>query len=171
MSAAKILDLFEGAEGAEGAGNAFTSAFERMEWAEDEIAKAKRARPILADKIDKVFGLACPEGFFLSTTEGLFRRHVRELCDRAGTSAKMNEPTAAEGCWLLSQQSLKAPMAAHHHYAYVWLFGELYGRGRVAHITGEHQPLTDGQLRQGRDFWLEELAPTIKRRITRKAAA
>lgn len=124
-------------------------AFDFMEIAEEEIAKAqKRVRDKEARKrIHDVFGDAQP-GQLLKYSDVLFRAHVRELCERARREESTAPATKAEVVAALCEGSLLAPLDQQHAALYEELFFEIFGRyvGDAKDRTREPWPGASAEL-------------------------
>ena len=82
-----------------------------MEWAEEEITRARRRHPSRADIIHHAFGVLAPRDIGPGMgTEFVYRGHVRELLARVAAGADLRPATAAEICLALVETSLQAPM-------------------------------------------------------------
>ena len=85
--------------------------FEAMEWAEEEITRARRRHRRRADAIHHAFGVLTPRDIGPGMgTEFVYRGHVRELLARVAAGADLRPATAAEICLALVETSLQAPM-------------------------------------------------------------
>lgn len=85
------------------------TAFQQMEWAEDEITKAQQRHPAATDQLFHAFSLLRPTHERMEF-ELVYRAHCRELLDRAATGTDTRPGTAAEICCACSQASLIAPL-------------------------------------------------------------
>lgn len=97
--------------------------FERMEWGEQEIAAAQARHPRYADRIWHSFSLLVPNtGLERMSSEMVYRAHCRELLDRVAAGEDTRPGTAAEGCCVLRNTSLLAPLtsAATGLYMRLW---------------------------------------------------
>jgi hypothetical protein len=84
-------------------------AFERMEWAEQEIAAAQARHPQQAGRIWHSFSLFQPNpGLGRMTSEMVYRSHCREILDRVAAGEDTRPGTAAEGCCALRNMSLQS---------------------------------------------------------------
>jgi hypothetical protein len=84
-------------------------AFERMEWAEQEIAAAQARHPQQAGRIWHSFSLFQPNpGLGRMTSEMVYRSHCREILDRVAAGEDTRPGTAAEGCCALRNTSLQS---------------------------------------------------------------
>jgi len=95
--------------------------FEQMEWAEDEIEKAKRRHPDRADLIYHSFKLLTPTRDLMGT-EFVYRSHCRELLERVAAGHDTRPGTAAEVCIACCDASMLAPLTetAAGLYARMW---------------------------------------------------
>jgi hypothetical protein len=91
-------------------------AFERMEWAEEEIAAAQARHPRHADRIWHSFSLLVPNsGLERMSYERVYRAHCREILDRvaAGEDTRLGTAVfAGEICCALLDTSLLAPLTS-----------------------------------------------------------
>jgi heat shock protein HspQ len=98
--------------------------FAAMNWAEEEIAAARRRHPEQADAIYHAFHVLLPRDIGPGMgTAFVYRGHVRELLERRAAGADLRPATAAEICLALVQTSLRAPMhgPAAGLYFRMWL--------------------------------------------------
>ncbi|WP_370973617.1 hypothetical protein [Amycolatopsis sp. cg9] len=100
-------------EDAKGIFAVMAGAFERMEWAEEEIAAAQARHPQQADRIWHSFSLLQPNpGLERMASEMIYRSHCREILDRVAAGEDTRPGTAAEGCCALRNTSLVAPLTS-----------------------------------------------------------
>lgn len=99
-----------GARLGESLGGAIEAAFRCMEFAEEEIAAAKKAYPLSADLMHRAFAIMCPSAPLRDGGEKLFRAHCRELLDRVHLEKDMRPGTTAEVVAVLSTMSFRAPL-------------------------------------------------------------
>ncbi|GAB3162058.1 hypothetical protein GCM10027258_80310 [Amycolatopsis stemonae] len=89
------------------------SAFERMEWAEEEIAAAQARHPQQASRIWHSFSLLVPNsGLERMSYERVYRAHCREILDRVAADEDTRPGTAAEICCAMLNTSLLAPLTS-----------------------------------------------------------
>lgn len=104
-------------------GGGLAGIFEHMEWAEEEIEKARARHPQHADRIYHSFLLLRPNvALKRMETEFVYRSHCRELLDRVAAGEDTRPGTAAEICCTLLETSLVAPLtsAAVGLYMRMW---------------------------------------------------
>lgn len=146
---AAMNDILGGDLGSELAG-----IFERMEWAEDEIARAMRANPARADVLWHSFRVMTPQHELMST-EIVYRAHVREQIARVIAGQDTRPGTAAEACCVLSDASQVAPLTetAAGLYARMWAAAGLPGEQwalRTEHYEALHGSRIDQLERETR---------------------
>lgn len=102
-------------------GGGLSGLFGCMEWAEEEIAKARARHPRHADRIYHSFLLLTPT-HQLMRAEFVYRAHCRELLDRVAAGEDTRPGTAAEVCCAISAVSLASPLrsAAAGLYMRMW---------------------------------------------------
>jgi hypothetical protein len=83
--------------------------FTQMEWAEDEIEKARKRHSGQSDKIYHSFKLLAPTHELMGT-EFVYRSHCRELLNRVAAGQDTRPGTAAEICLLCCDTSGLAPL-------------------------------------------------------------
>jgi hypothetical protein len=83
--------------------------FTQMEWAEDEIEKARKRHPGQADTIYHSFKLLTPTHELMGT-EFVYRSHCRELLNRVAAGHDTRPGTAAEVCLMCCDTSALAPL-------------------------------------------------------------
>jgi hypothetical protein len=124
MTAAKTDTCTEALNDLIGSGltGALAGLFEQMEWAEEEIEKARKRHPRHADTIYHSFKLLTPTNALMGT-EFVYRSHCAELLDRVAAGQDTRPGTAAEVCCMASDSSLVAPLTdtAAGLYARMWL--------------------------------------------------
>jgi hypothetical protein len=111
-------------------GSMLAGIFERMEWAEDEIAKARKRHPGHAGRIWHSFKLMTPT-HDLMATEMVYRSHVRELLARVMAGEDTRPGTAAEVCCACSDTSQIAPFTD----SAAGLYGRMW---KAAGFPGDH---------------------------------
>ncbi|MFI6031573.1 hypothetical protein [Amycolatopsis magusensis] len=95
---------------AQGIFSVMAGAFERMEWAEEEIAAAQARHPRHVDRIWHSFSLLVPNsGLERMSYERVYRSHCREILDRVAAGEDTRPGTAAEICCAMLSTSLLAP--------------------------------------------------------------
>ena len=118
-----------------------TGAFERMDWAEDEIARAQKRHPESADRIWHGFKLLCPENGTSERmgVEFVYRSHCRELLDRVAAGQDTRPGTGAEVCIACCEASALAPLTetAAGLYCRMWTVA-FPGHRDVWTGAGEH---------------------------------
>lgn len=87
-----------------------TPDLDRMSWAEEEIAVARRQHPEAADTLWHAFKLLKP--IRAQMAEHVFRSHCRELLLRVVRGQDTRPPTAAEICCIFSDISKVVPFNA-----------------------------------------------------------
>lgn len=92
--------------------NSVSSAFARMEIAEEEISRAKRNFPKMAKVIDRAFKALCPTDPIRAKSDEVYRRHARELLVRAASGVDLRPPTSVELLCVALDSSLKAPLGS-----------------------------------------------------------
>ena len=98
---------------ADGLFAAMAGAFERMEWAEEEIAAAQARHPEQADRIWHSFRLLVPnDGLERMSYARVYRAHCREILDRVAAGEDTRPGTAAEICCAMLTTSLLAPLTS-----------------------------------------------------------
>lgn len=99
-----------------------TGIFEKMEWAEEEIEKARKRHPAQSDRIYHSFSLLTPTHERMGT-EMVYRSHCAELLNRVAAGLDTRPGTAAEVCIVCCESSLLAPLTetAAGLYARMWL--------------------------------------------------
>ncbi|TCC19947.1 hypothetical protein [Kribbella sindirgiensis] len=90
-------------------GAALTSAFDQMEWAEEEIKRAERRHPAACDAIWHSFSLLVST-HDLMAHEQVFRAHCRELLNRVAAGEDTRLGTAAELCCTFRDVTLATPV-------------------------------------------------------------
>lgn len=86
--------------------------FEAMEWVEDELVKASRRHPAMADAFYHSFSLCRPTQS-MPLVEEVVRSHARELLDRVAAGAgpaELRQATSAEVCVALMEVSQVTPV-------------------------------------------------------------
>lgn len=86
-----------------------TRTFAQMEWAEEEIEKARRRHRAHSDRIYHSFSLLTPTHERMAT-EMVYRSHCRELLERVAASQDTRPGTAAEVCVVCCESSMLAPL-------------------------------------------------------------
>ncbi|WP_367135827.1 hypothetical protein [Saccharothrix sp. HUAS TT1] len=88
---------------------AMGTAFDRIEWAEDEIQRAMRRNPAEADLLYHSFELLKATHDRMDS-ERVFRAHCRELLQRVVNREDTRPGTAAEVCCIASDASKVTPL-------------------------------------------------------------
>jgi hypothetical protein len=119
-----------------------TGCFERMDWAEDEIARAQKRHPESADAIYHSFKLlnsADSKGFERMGVELVYRSHCRELLERVAAGQDTRPGTAAEVAIACCEASLLSPLTttAAGLYCRMWAIA-FPGHSDVWAGQGEH---------------------------------
>jgi hypothetical protein len=106
--------------------NTLTGIFEAMEWVEDELARAAKRYPSMADDFYHSFSLCRPTES-MPLVEEVVRSHARELLERVAQGANassLRAGTSAEVCVALMEVSQATPM----HGAAVGLYLRTFRR-------------------------------------------
>lgn len=111
--------------------------FERMEWAEEEVARARKRHPAASDRIWHSFSLLTPTHDLMST-EFVYRSHCRELLDRVAAGQDTRPGTAAEVCAACSESSLLAPLTETGAGLYARMWMQAFPQHR--HVWGDQAP-------------------------------
>lgn len=114
-----------------------SSAFEAMEWAEDEIVQAQRRHPTAADRIWHSFKLLVPTHPLSSRAEVVYRAHCRELLERVAAGEDTRPGTAVECCAALSDTSAIAPLTTTGTGLYL----RMWWRAGLPPVTGDPDTL------------------------------
>ncbi|WP_243795068.1 hypothetical protein [Saccharopolyspora gloriosae] len=85
--------------------------FEIMDWAEEEIAAARRRHAVDADTLWHSFTLLVPRHELMST-EFVYRSHAVELLERVAAGEDTRPATAAEVCCVLAASSEVASLTS-----------------------------------------------------------
>jgi hypothetical protein len=99
------------------------TAFQQMEWAEAEIAKAQTRHPAATDQLFHAFSLLKPTHQRMEY-ELVYRAHCRQILDQVAAGADTRPGTAAEICCACSAASLIAPLTG----AAVGLYGRAWAQ-------------------------------------------
>jgi hypothetical protein len=114
-----------------------SGAFDQMDWAEDEIDKARKLRPECADALHHAFRLLAPTAILqqASPAEFVYRSHYRELLERVASGQDTRPATDAEIACACAETSLIVPLntAATGLYMRVWQRA----------FSGHRNPFTD----------------------------
>jgi hypothetical protein len=128
---------------------ALAEDFDRLEWAEDEVAAAQRRHPPDADLLFHCFSLL-EARFTQMRTDFVFRSHCRELLERVARGEDTRPGTAAEACCVMGNTSLHAPLrsSAAGLYMRMWAaagFPEIeeFTTARVHHEALERSTIDD----------------------------
>lgn len=107
----------------------FGAMFDRMEWADDEIAKAQARHPESANKLYHAFKLL-NTAHELMGNEMVYRSHCREILDRVTKGQDTRPGTAAEICVMMSQITQRTPVstAATGLYMRAWKLAGFPGK-------------------------------------------
>lgn len=145
-------------------GGALAGIFERMEWAEDEIDKARTRHPRHADRIWHSFLLLAPTHARMAT-EFVYRSHCRELLDRVAAGEDTRPGTAAEICCAMSQVSLATPLrsAAAGLYMRMWQTAGFPGFPEFADASGHHEALQRSVIDDHEQFVRRKLTVATRR--------
>jgi hypothetical protein len=101
------------------------AAFGQMEWAEEEIAAAKRRHPDQAEQLHASFKLL--RGTHeLMRTESVYRGHAREILERVAAGQDTRPATNAELACGFSTASLNMPLGDAGQLAYIRVFAQVY---------------------------------------------
>ncbi|MFL6125487.1 hypothetical protein [Actinophytocola sp.] len=140
---ASITDLLRGIT------DDLAGVFGQMEWAEDEIAQARRGHPAEADTLYHSFLLLKPT-HELMDTEFVYRSHCRELLERVAAGRDTRPGTAAEICCACCDSSqlapLTSPAAGLYHRMWVAAFPDkpnFFAEHQQAHEVLEGSTIDD----------------------------
>lgn len=141
-------------------GNSFwgrvSALFDKMEIAENEIAKAKERYPEDAERLHDCFKLMCPSAPLSDRPDKLYRAHCRELLERVHNNIDARPGTAAEVLAIMSTWSLEH-MPDHNAVA---LMGRLF-----AQVFPEQDAYNDAPL----EMW-KGAADELYSKLQKKAA-
>ena len=141
------------------------SVFERMKWAEDEIAAAARRHPEQADKLWHAFSLLTPTGPLMEH-ELVYRAYARELLERVAADADTRPATAVEVAVALHDISRVTPLtsAAIGLYLRMWQqAGMPDPGGEFATVLGHHEALEGGRIDDHERYARAKLADPARR--------
>lgn len=116
--------------------------FEKMEWAEDEIKKARQRHPAHADRIWHSFSLLTPT-HALMNTEFVYRSHCAELLSRVADGGDTRLGTAAEVCCAMHDTTLATPVRSSvvGMYMRMWKAAGFPGIPEFDEALGHHEAL------------------------------
>ena len=149
-TAAEILAGFE---------QSFGAIFDRMKWAEDEIAQAQARHPELADKLYHSFSLLSGgEASARMGVEAVFRAHAREILERVAAGEDTRPGTAVEVVIGLLAAAERAPLS-HEGFglcARLWIAAGLPDHDEFAnsheHVEALHSDRIDREETEARRF-------------------
>lgn len=123
-------------------GGGLAGIFERMDWAEDEIKKARARHPKHSDRLYHSFLLLTPTHERMAT-EFVYRAHCRELIDRVAAGADTRPGTAAEVCCAMLEVTLRTPIrsAAFGLYLRMWHAAGFPDYPEFTEWRGHHEAL------------------------------
>jgi len=140
--------------------------FELMEFAEDEIDRAKRRHPKWEEALDKTFRALQPGTLGRQVSEEQYRRHCRELLDRVPARTPLDAPTRIELLLLFSKYTAEHMPHRVAQAAYAELFREEYPDRHAEIWDGDHAPTFDEyekqEAKQFRRDIEAKLAPKIR---------
>ena len=142
------------------------SAFELVEWAEEEIETARARHPQHADRIHHSFLLLRPNtGLDRMKSEMVYRSHCRELLDRVAAGEDTRPGTAAEVCCAMLNTSLLAPLtsAATGLYMRMWHAAGLPEVDGFTEASRHHEALEKPTIDDHEQFARRTLAMTDRR--------
>ena len=142
-TAAEIIAGFE---------QTFGAIFDRMKWAEDEIAQARTRHPEQADTLYHSFSLLSGgEASARMGVEAVFRAHAREILERVAAGEDTRPGTAVEVVIGLLAAAERAPLS-HEGFglcARLWIAAGLPDHDEFAdkldHIEALHAPRLDSE--------------------------
>lgn len=145
-------------------GGGLSGIFERMEWAEDEIEKARARHPRHADRIFHSFLLLTPTHERMET-EFVYRSHARELLDRVAAGADTRPATAAEICCAMLEVSLRTPLksAAMGLYLRMWQAAGFPEISEFTEFSRHHEALEQTTIDDHEQFARRKLAVADRR--------
>jgi hypothetical protein len=117
--------------------------FEQMDWAEDEITRAKVRAPGDGDSLYHSFCLLTPTHELMGQ-EFVYRSHCREILNRVINGEDTRPGTAAEICCALCDVSQVAPMTLAGTGLYIRMWGAAFPSKRHVLGNGEHYEALDG---------------------------
>lgn len=136
--------------------------FEAMEWAEDEITRARRRHRRQADTIHHAFGVLTPRDIGPGMgTEFVYRGHARELLERVAEGADLRPATAAEICLALVETSLQAPMHGPAAGLYFRMWQQAFPDSELAAEFANHQ----GSYEDLHGSRIDELEADLRHRL------
>lgn len=103
-----------------------TSAFARMEIAEEEIAAAKERHPLWDAALDDMFMKLRPAAILIEVHNKVYRLHCRELLERVPRGQPLKPGTDAEVCAMFMTASLIAPPTHDTACTYIRIFKRLF---------------------------------------------
>ena len=107
--------------------NAFDTAFNAMEIAEDEIDRAMRLYPESKKAIWNAFKMLQMPAIFRGKSDELYRAYCRELLARVAEGKDVRPATDAELVVNIAEASLGAPPTRTAGYLYMTLFHKIFG--------------------------------------------
>lgn len=143
-------------------GGAIETAFQCMEFAEEEIAAAKTRHPLDGDLIHRAFSVLCPSEPLRTAGEKLYRAHCQELIERIREGRDTRAATKAELIAVLSALSLQAPLDRSTSFLYWELFGALFPRAAET-LREETGPVAA-------DAFDKDQARELERKLSRRLA-
>ncbi|MGW4528852.1 hypothetical protein [Amycolatopsis sp. NPDC004378] len=141
-------------------------AFERMEWAEEEIAAAQARHPRQASQIWHSFSLLVPNsGLERMSYERVYRAHCREILDRVAAGEDTRPGTAAEICCAMLNTSLLAPLtsAATGLYMRMYQAAGLPQFDELAESSRHHEALEHSLIDDHERFARRQLSMADRR--------
>ena len=148
---ASITDVVQGVT------DDLASVFGQMEWAEDEIAQARRRRPAQADTLYHSFLLLTPT-HNLMTTEFVYRAHCRELLERVAAGSDTRPGTAAEVCCACCDSSQLAPLTSPAAGLYHRMWAAAFPDKPTFAETQEAHEVLEGST-------IDDLEATMRRKL------
>lgn len=127
----------------------FGAIFDRMAWAEDEIAQAQARHPEHADKIYHSFALLSgDEAAARMSVEAVYRAHAREILDRVARDEDTRPGTAVEVIIGLLAAAERAPLSPEGFglCARLWMLVDLPDHDDFADKVGHLEALHSDRL-------------------------
>ncbi|GGO94112.1 hypothetical protein GCM10011584_34400 [Nocardioides phosphati] len=133
--------------------NSLANIFERMGWAEDEIARAQKRHPDAADRIYHSFSLLAPraEQGDRMGTEMIYRAHAREILDRVAAGEDTRPGTSVELVIGLLEVATRAPLN-HEGFglcARMWAAAGLPDLGGMTDTLGHYEAISASRIDDG----------------------
>lgn len=126
------------------------SAFDCMEMAEEEIARAQKRFPDKKQEIWESFMLLSPTEVLEGKTDRVYRAHARELLERVGRGQDTRKGTAAELLCAMLAAATAAPLNAQGAALTERLFTIVMGR--KLDEEGAFRPVWKGQVEEAYEW-------------------